>query len=181
MCSNGIQALQLPGGWSLVLWYHSLISTGCSYMVLRNTGSSFRRKKTKVIFNFCFVMKPVSQQIKKSPPFMEPKVHYCHWSLSRARWIHSTPSHPVYLRPILILSSLLHTSSKVSLFFGFSTKFLYPHFSSLHAWYMFCTLHTPWFYHPSNIWWRYKLCSSSLCKFLQLPVTSSLLGPNERN
>jgi hypothetical protein len=25
---------------------------------------------------------------------------------------------------------------------------------------------------------EYKLCSSSLCSFLQLPVTSSLLGPN---
>jgi hypothetical protein len=36
----------------------------------------------------------------------------------------------------------------------------------------------PWFDHLIISYEEYKLCSSSLCNFLQRPVTSSLLGPN---
>jgi len=44
----------------------------------------------------------------------------CHWSLSWARWIQSTPFHPISLRYSLILSS--HLSLGLS---GFPTKILY--------------------------------------------------------
>jgi hypothetical protein len=43
--------------------------------------------------------------------------------------------------------------------------------------YMPCQFHPPWLDH-FNYTWRRKLWSSSLCSFLQPPVTSSLLGPN---
>jgi hypothetical protein len=50
-----------------------------------------------------------------------------------------------------------------------------------HACYMSTPSHTPLFDHPSNIWWKvrpYIVLSSSLCNYLQLHVTSSLLAPN---
>jgi hypothetical protein len=60
-----------------------------------------------------------------------PKVH-CrvhnspHWSLSWARWIQSTPSHRISLRPILILSShLSQVFRMVSFLHAFQPKFLY--------------------------------------------------------
>jgi hypothetical protein len=38
--------------------------------------------------------------------------------------------------------------------------------------------HSPWFDHPPKFGEAYKLWSSSLHSLLQLPATSSLLGPN---
>jgi hypothetical protein len=38
--------------------------------------------------------------------------------------------------------------------------------------------HPPCFDHPTILGEEYKPCSSSLCSFLQPPVTSSLSGPN---
>jgi hypothetical protein len=51
----------------------------------------------------------VSQEI--SCLLQNQKVYYCvhnshHWSLSRLRWIQSTPSNPISLKSILILSSI---------------------------------------------------------------------------
>jgi hypothetical protein len=48
-----------------------------------------------------------------------------HWFLSWARWIHSTPSHPISLRPILILSYHLRWGLPSGLFLsGFLTRIL---------------------------------------------------------
>jgi hypothetical protein len=41
-----------------------------------------------------------------------------------------------------------------------------------------CPSHPPWLDHSNYTWGRVKLWSSSLCSFLQPPVTSSLFGPN---
>jgi hypothetical protein len=72
-----------------------------------------------------------------------------HWSLSWARWIQFTPSHPISLRSILLLSSHLRLGLPSGLFLScFPTKILYA-------------------FHTSSLW-----------NFIQPPVTSSLLGPN---
>jgi len=50
-----------------------------------------------------------------------------HWSLSWARWIQSTPSHPISPRSILILSSHIRLGIPSGLFVsGFPTKIFYP-------------------------------------------------------
>jgi hypothetical protein len=38
--------------------------------------------------------------------------------------------------------------------------------------------HSPWLNHSNYTWRRVQLWSSSLCSFLQAPVTTSLFGPN---
>jgi hypothetical protein len=65
-------------------------------------------------------------------------------------------------------------SSKSSLSFGIPTYA----FLISHVCYMSHPSHPPRFYHPNNICWRGKLWSSTLCSFLQHPVTSFLLGSN---
>jgi len=53
----------------------------------------------------------------------------CHWSLSWGRCIHSTPSHPISLRSILILSSYLCPDLSSGHFpLGFLIKILYEFF-----------------------------------------------------
>jgi hypothetical protein len=101
-----------------------------------------------------------------------------YWALSSGRSIQSIPPHPLFLRSILILSTRLglgHLSGLLP--FGFTTKILYEFFSPMRA---TC---------PAYITLldliiliilgeKYKLLSSSLCSFLQLPITSFLFGPN---
>jgi hypothetical protein len=58
-----------------------------------------------------------------------------HWSLSCTKCIQSTPSHPISLRSILILSFNLHL--------GFPIKILYAFL--FHACYMSCTSHSCWY------------------------------------
>jgi hypothetical protein len=53
-----------------------------------------------------------------------------HWSLSWARWIRSTPSHPIALRPILILSSYLRLCLWRSLPPSFSDNIFYAFLTS---------------------------------------------------
>jgi hypothetical protein len=47
-----------------------------------------------------------------------------------------------------------------------------------HECYMINSHHPPGLGHTNNIWWTYKLWSSSLCSFLQCPITSSSLCLN---
>jgi hypothetical protein len=83
-----------------------------------------------------------------------------------ARWIQSTFYCSVYFRYILILyfSLRLPKFSKhlSSYSFGLRTLPIYP----------------PWLDHSNYTWWRVQVWSSSLCSFLQPPVTSSRFSPN---
>jgi hypothetical protein len=68
----------------------------------------------------------------------------------------------------------------VSFLLVFPSKF-HMH-SSIHllpyACCMSCPSHPPWLDHSSILGEEYNLWSFSLCSFLQLPITSSFLGPN---
>jgi hypothetical protein len=102
-----------------------------------------------------------------------------HWSLSWARSIQSIPQHPTYLRSILVLSTYLLLGLLSGLLpSGFPINNLYVFFVCLVR--VTC---------PARlilldliiliiVGEEYKLWSSSLCSFLQPPVTSSLFGPN---
>jgi hypothetical protein len=96
------------------------------------------------------------------------KFHYCdHWCLSGARSIQSIP-----LRSILILSSHLRVRLPSDLFpSDDATKILGAFlFGPVRA--------TSWPSHPLWLGEEYKLRSSSLCSFLQSPITSFLFGKN---
>jgi hypothetical protein len=102
-----------------------------------------------------------------------------HWSLSWARWIQSIPLHPISLRSILLSSSHLRQCHPSCLFLSrFPTKILYAFIFSImratcRANHIFLNLLI-----LIILGEEYKLRSSSLCSFLQPPVTSSLFGPN---
>jgi hypothetical protein len=93
----------------------------------------------------------------------KPTVHYLiHNSppLIRtwARWIQSTPSHPISLRSIIILSFYLRLCLPSGLFPSrFRTKILYAFLIPLSALYMPCPSHPPWLNHPNNIWWSVQV------------------------
>jgi hypothetical protein len=99
----------------------------------------------------------VTQLVKKLPTYygmlrfitVSTRAH-C-WFLSSARCIHSTPSHPIFLRSILILSSHLGLGLPHGLFHsGFWTRILYAFLIS-HMCYMTHPSH-PRFDHPDSIW-----------------------------
>jgi hypothetical protein len=101
-----------------------------------------------------------------------------HWSLSRPGWIQSTPPYSTSLRSILISSSHLCLGLPSGLPpSGFPTKTLHALLCS-HACYMPCPFHPPWFDPFNYTWRRVQLRSSSLYRFLQLNIISSLFGPN---
>jgi hypothetical protein len=111
-----------------------------------------------------------------------PKVHYRVYTISRSVLIlsqinpvHTTPS---YLRSILI-STHLRLGLPSGLFpSSFPTNILHAFlFSQIRA---TCLAHRILFdfTNLTILGEKYKLWSSSLCSFLQPPVTSSLFGPN---
>jgi hypothetical protein len=95
------------------------------------------------------------------------------WSLSWARWIQSTPSHPISLRSILILSFHLCLRLSNGVFpTGFPKILGTSH--NFHACYMPRPSQPPWLDHPNNIWLSIQvLRSPSLCSLLQSLATSS--------
>jgi hypothetical protein len=98
------------------------------------------------------------------------------WSLSWARSIHSIPSHHIWLRSILILSTHLCLVLHSGLFW---LSHQYPIcMPLLHSCYMPCPSHPPWLDHSNYVWRGVQVINFSLCNFLKFPVTSSLFGPN---
>jgi hypothetical protein len=97
------------------------------------------------------------------------------WSLSWARWIHSTPSHHICFTSILIFSFYLRLCLPGVPFHCFLTKILYA--------FLISPMRATWPAQPTLdlitliFCEAYKLWSSSLCSLLQSPATSSLLGP----
>jgi hypothetical protein len=98
---------------------------------------------------------PCSQE-PSTGPYPEP---------DQSNPIQSIPSHPISLRSILILSTHLRLGSHQ-----------YPICIPLlpNSCYMPCPSHPPWLDHSNYTWRRVLPMSSSLCSFLQSPVTSFL-------
>jgi hypothetical protein len=124
----------------------------------------------------------VTQLVKKSPTFHGTQrfitvfARALLWSLSWARSIQSTPSHTIFLRSSLILSSH-HLGILCNCFpLGFPIKILYAFLISL-----MCAACPIYLIHLGLITLiisceTYKLLRSSSWTLLQPPVTSSLLG-----
>jgi hypothetical protein len=127
----------------------------------------------------------VTQLVKKFPAFYGTRrfitvfTTVCHWPPSRARWLQSTPSHPISLRSILILSSHLRLGLLNGRFHsGSPTTILYA--------FLISPMRSTWPYHPilhylitlTIFGEAYKLWSSSLCCFLQPSAIYFLFGPN---
>jgi hypothetical protein len=98
--------------------------------------------------------------------------------LSWARWTQTFPPHSISLRPILILSTHLRLGPPSSLFrFGFHTNIPYPFLFS----YIRVTCPT---HHILVLMIliivdeEFTIWSSSLCRFLEPPLTSSPIGLN---
>jgi hypothetical protein len=83
---------------------------------------------------------------------------------------------PYSLRSILILPTHLRLGLPSRLFPSNQNYVSISHLP-LHACHTPRASHLPWFDDANNILWRENLWRSSLCNFLQSPVTSSLLGP----
>jgi hypothetical protein len=104
----------------------------------------------------------VAQQVKKLSAFYGTRRFITvlttarQWSLSWARCIHCTPSHPIFLRSIPILSSHLRLGLPSGLSLQvFQPKYWISQFS--HVCYMLRQSHPPWFDHPNNIWWSVQV------------------------
>jgi hypothetical protein len=98
-----------------------------------------------------------------------------HWSLSWARCIQSTTSHPISLRSILILSCHLHLPLPNGLIpSGFPIKIFLCMFHVSHTCYMPRLSHANLFDHTNNVWWNVQFMTLIMLR-LHPPTTSSLL------
>jgi hypothetical protein len=101
-----------------------------------------------------------------------------HWSLSWARSIQSTPSHPISLST-LILSAHLLFGLPSSLFpYGFPTNILYAFLFSPHSCYMPCPSHSPWLDRSNYVWRGVQVMKLLLMPFSPIFCHLSLFGPN---
>ena len=113
-----------------------------------------------------------------------PKVHYRftsarHVSISWASSIQSIPPHSTSSRSVLILSSIRRLALPSSVLpSGFPTKTLFTPLHSPHTCHMPHHLIFLDFITHTILGEQYISWSSSICIFLNSPVTSSLLGPN---
>jgi hypothetical protein len=99
----------------------------------------------------------------------------CHWDRSWDSWVQYTPSHPIFVKSSLILSS--HGS------LGFIRRLLLrvllpkfvciSHFSNVYC--MFQTFRASCVSYPHNI--RPRRWRASSCDFLHRPIVSFCLGP----
>jgi hypothetical protein len=128
---------------------------------------------------------PIVQLLKNFPAYYGTRrfitvfTRALHWSLSWARSIQSIPHHPIFLRSILILSINLRLCLLTGLVpSGFPTKILYTFLFSLNRATCPAQLIRLNFIVLIILGEEYELWSSSLCSFLQPPVTSSLFRPN---
>jgi len=126
----------------------------------------------------------VPQLFNKFPPIFETckfitmftTAH--HVSLFWARLIQSTSSNPISL------GSTLTIFSKQCLFLASISSFRFHHQNLACISLLPCSCYIPcpsyllWFVLTNNIWWEVPTYSSSLCNFLQSPVTSSLWRPS---
>ena len=137
------------------------------------------------LWSIVLLEKPTgSKLVKKFPAFYGTRRFITaftsarHLSLSLASPIQPITPHPTFWRSILILSSHLPLGLPSVVFSsGFPTKIPFP---LRHTRYMAYPSNSSRFYHP-NIGWAVQIINSSLCSFLDSPVTSSPLGPNILN
>ena len=128
---------------------------------------------------------PVSRLFKKFPAFYETQRSITkftsahHLFISWASSIQSIPPHTTFWRSILLLSSHLSLGLPSGLFpSGFPSKTLYtPLLSPIRATFPADLIHLHFIFRKI-FGEQYRSLSSSLCSFLQSPVTSSLLGTN---
>jgi hypothetical protein len=88
----------------------------------------------------------------------------------------NTRPHTISITSSLILSSRPCLYLLNSFFpLDFQAKTAYISHSPVRA---ICPTHLILIFHPNNIWLRWELRSSSLCSFLQPPISTFCLGPN---
>jgi hypothetical protein len=127
---------------------------------LYHVCADFAQKCPNILWNM-----KIRYRFHKSPPLIP--------ILSQINLVHTIPPHPISLRSILILSSHLHLVLPSGLFpSGFPTKILYAFLFSSHSCYMSPHLIVLDLKFLITLGEAYKVWSSSICSFLEPPITS---------